>query len=417
MKGHLLIRVVLAVFVLVGAFGMGAQGSSAQDPAQNELLHLLGSVPDNENTRTWLSFGDMEAWYNAWGVPRLPGLAVLDFVAAGPRALWMYVMPEQTQPPEVLGIQYLMLDEMRPFYGFDLFNADRWVYAGGPPDDVTFLRHNANPEAVAAQLVASGYTAEELDGGWTLFSILDDYQSMLRPPADGPAIPRAGMIGQMNRIALNGQDLIIARATANVTAVLETIAGDAPALAADPAYAALGAALDDPALAANGPLIGAILQPGSAYWATVTGEAGLARLNEDERQRVREAFGLDDPARLLPPYDLVGFITSRDAAGTLLTLVLVFPEGMDQQVDLPAHAAMLGEKMATYKSFVAPRGRDLSEYWSLERAGTLTAGGRPVITVVMRAAERESDGRISVLDWSHMVYRRDVAFLAAKGIE
>ena len=54
-------------------------------------------------------------------------------------------MPKQLVLPEALGLQYLFQDEQRPFYGFDIFGIDRFVYAGAPPDMVTVLNITSIP--------------------------------------------------------------------------------------------------------------------------------------------------------------------------------------------------------------------------------------------------------------------------------
>ena len=125
----LILFVVLLVPVM-SAFGQENDGASADD----HVLRLLRYMPDVPEVRESLVYyGDMAAWHASWNVPPIGSLAALDLLPRYPHAYWMFIMPNQTLPPEPLGIQYLLMDEMRSFYGFDIFDTDRFITGGTLP--------------------------------------------------------------------------------------------------------------------------------------------------------------------------------------------------------------------------------------------------------------------------------------------
>ena len=227
----LILGIIALVWVPIGA-------ASGQDDG-SALLDWLAFIPATPlNAENPVCFGDLDAWHTSWGVPRPRTLQQLDFLNRDWHAAWLFTMPKQLVLPEALGLQYLFQDEQRPFYGFDIFGIDRFVYAGAPPDMVTVLEHHLDPAAIGKALVASGYEAGDVNGG-TLYSILDDYEISFE------GLPRVGSLGQLNRIALVDNQMIIGRATAPVMDALAAAQGETLSLAAMPAWTAGAKALDD----------------------------------------------------------------------------------------------------------------------------------------------------------------------------
>ncbi len=403
-------RFAIPLIVLVTLIASVTPVTQAQDPAPDRLEDLLMYAPDTPNSRAWLTYGDIAGWHASWGVPRPPNRAIFDLFPRIPRAYWMAIMPRQTMPPEALGLQYLLVSEERAFYGFDFFQVDRALAAGHPPETLTVLQHNADPDAIAAQLVESGYTASDIAPGWTLYSILDDYELALGPDAP-EGMPQVGALGQRNRIALNGQQMIIARASATIEQALAAAAGDAPALLDDPAYAALAAALHDPLLEGAGDLVGVIIQHGLEY-AGDPAVLVLGRATPAMLQALREQYGLDDPANLLPPFSAVAFATFHADDASYLTLALAFPPGADTARAI----SLLESKMPDYQSLMSER--SFADHWALDRSGVADVGGIPVVLVVMRVDDPPltpaNADRVNtdVLSWSEMVVQRDLLFLA-----
>lgn len=395
--------ILLALIAVLLVPGWSASGRQ-DDTAPNEFLRLLGYVPDTPSNRSWLTFGDVAAWHTSWGVPRIDNVEELDVLPRETRAYWMMIMSRQVAPPESMGINYLMQGDQRDFYGFDFFQVDRAIDAGAPLESVTLVEHHADSMEIAARLTENGYTATELDNGWTLYSILDDYEISL-----AAGLPRVGQLGQRNRIALRENQMIIARATDNVLRVVET-EGDQPALAADPAYAAAAKALDDPLLADTGELIGVmtldepILDDAARF---MLGERATPEKIEELRERLKERGWA-----ALPVYDLAAFATRHAEGATYLIVVVVFPPGVDSE----AAADGLAARIQNYISSRYEEG--LQDRWAFDRAAGIDVDGLPVALVVMRAddppptPEDQQMVNSAVLAWVDLVFARDIGFLA-----
>jgi hypothetical protein len=348
MKPIRLLTLGLVILLLLPAL----PASGSQPGQESPLLALLRFVPDTPGDREMLTFGDVAAWDSRWGVPQIDTVDELNALPRDPKAYWMLIMAKQTAPPSNLGIEYLLQGDMRPYYGFDFFNVDRFISAATPPDIITVVEHHLDPAQIGEALTASGYTAQSLDGGATLYSLFGDYEI---PPLSDSTIPHVGKLGALNRIALLDQRIIISRATADVTAALEAQSGTGTSLADDPAYAAAVQALDDPSLSDTGDLVGVMM---------VSGEAALqlGAAPGVEGQAASEALPLKNYVSLVmrqPLTDRWTFDRSSGVEANGLPVALV-----TMRVDDPP---------------IAPEG---------ERANT------------------------GVLSWADMVYRRDLGFLA-----
>jgi len=382
----LILGIIALVWVPIGA-------ASGQDDG-SALLDWLAFIPATPlNAENPVCFGDLDAWHTSWGVPRPRTLQQLDFLNRDWHAAWLFTMPKQLVLPEALGLQYLFQDEQRPFYGFDIFGIDRFVYAGAPPDMVTVLEHHLDPAAIGKALVASGYEAGDVNGG-TLYSILDDYEISL------DLLPRVGSLGQLNRIALVDNQMIIGRATAPVMDALAAAQGETLSLAAMPAWTAGAKALDDSALDGTGELVAAIL------WQTMIAADPLTVLAPAEGQPTPV------PSEPLPPYALLAFGTRHTEGASYLVLAVVFLPG----TDAGAAADVLAGRLQNYVSLAT--GQPLAERWTFDRAAATEIDGWPVALAAMRvddpapAGPDEQPAGVS-LSWADLVFRRDLGFLAA----
>jgi len=386
MKPSRLLTFGLVILLLLPA--LPALGS--QQGQESPLLTLLRFVPDTPNNREMVSFGDVAAWDSSWGVPQIDTVDELNALKRDPKAYWMLIMGKQTAPPNNLGIQYLLQGDMRPYYGFDFFNVDRFISAGLPPDIITVVEHHLDAAQIGAALTASGYTAQALDGAAKLYSLLGDYEI---PPLSDSTIPQVGKLGALNRIALIDQQIIISRATADVTAALDAQSGTGTSLADDPAYAAAVQALDDPSLSDTGDLVGVMMIGGEQVLQLGTLPEGQA------------------PGGTLPPYTLLVFATRHTPGASYLTLAVVFPAG----ADVKAAVETLANRLTNYVSLVTRQ--PLTDRWTFDRSSGVEASGLPVALVTMRVddppiAPEGERANTRVLSWADMVYRRDVGFLA-----
>lgn len=387
--------IMVLLLALMASVGPPGGPARAQDDT-NPLLDLLAFVTQASDAESRLvTYGDFAAWHAATGIPRVHSVAAADALPEPARAWWLFVMPRQTVPPEVLGVQYLFHEDMRPVYGFDLFAVDRFVALETPPSNITVLETALEPARVGEALLATGYEAEALDGG-TLFRILGDYELAL-----GADLPRVGMLGTLNRIAvLDDGTLVIARATERVQAALDTRQGAQPSLAGDARYRVAAEALHRLSRSDLGALVGAIFSEEVVAGDPLALEPGATAEDEEAAP----------DAAPLPPYTLAAFGTFRGTGATFLALAVVFPPGTDAS----AAAITLSDRMAQYVSLVTQA--PLSERWTFDRAFADESGTLPVAVVVMRVddppppAEGEQVNT-AILAWTDLVYRRDLGFL------
>jgi hypothetical protein len=380
----------------------------AQNAAENPLLDMLRFVPDSPEYRQFVSYGDALAWHTSWNVPRIDSVAELDGLERDPRAYWMNIMPRQTTPPDVLGIQYLMAEDMRSVYGFDLLNADRYLQAGQPPDLLSVIDYSIPDSQIADSLVESGYSVEALEDDAALYSILDDYQIDLSMET---VTTRVGQLGGLNRIGLSDGQMVIAKATPIVTGAFSASEGEVASLADDPHFSAAATALFDPALAETGELVGAILIDGMQL------ANPLAYLGQNASPEMIEALEdalKDEDAVPLPPYYLVAFGTRHSPGATHLILAVVFPADTDAK----AAANILADRMENYTSLVT--NQPMTDRWAFELATGTKVDGLPVALVSMRVddplptPEGEDLPNTGVLAWTQLVLARDTLFLSAQ---
>jgi len=358
----------------------------------SELQRWLAYVPNEPGYREYLAYGDVAAWYDATNMARVNSVAEWQALEKPQRDQWSYALSMQTLPPDALGLPYMIVEDMRELYGFSFFDVERFLESGMPPTNFTVLETSADPAQIDGALLALGYTTNTIDGG-TFYSIRRDSEPDLRSPF------KTGQLGQLNRIMVLGDTLIIGRSTNLVARVLDSAQGNTGTLADDPTYRALTGALAAPAMTQLGKLVGAILigQPLAAD--------PLAML--DQENEVLQAQ-LDVYAQApLPLYLALGFATQRRGDASYLTLAVVFPP----DVDGAAAAAILGERLATYTSVTSKR--PLPDYWSFEQQISVAVEGLPVALVTMRVADEDAEGalRTRPFAWSDLLFQRDLLFL------
>jgi len=369
--------------------------------AENPLLRLLRFVPDEAQYREYLTYGDAAAWHTSWDVPRIDNMDELERLDREPNAYWKIIMPLQTIPPDSLGRQHLRSEDQRGFYGFDLFNLDRYIGAGQPPNWLTVVEFSFDEDQIAEALAAIGYEVQELESGGTLYRIQEDYQFDLNAPTT------AGKLGNLNRIVLLNGQMLIAKATLVVTKALLANSDGLPSLADNRRYLAVVEALDAPALAGTGELIGVIFMESRPLLDPTLLLGGRA---SEEATRQLQAYAQERP---LPPHFLTAFATRHTEGATYLILAVVFPPG----TDAVAASETLAERLRSYTSLLtrAP----LDERWTFDRSAGVKAHGLPVALVAMRVPdpsptpEEAALVNAGVFSWAHMVFARDLLFLIA----
>ena len=394
MKSRLFLLIVLIVPLALVACG-------SKEETESPFLRMLHFVPDTSEYRQYLTYGDAATWHASWDVPRIDNVEELQNLSREKRAYWISILSNQTTPPDTLGWQYLLAEDQRSFYGFDLFNLDRYMLAGQPPDTLTVVEFSMDGAQIAQALTALGYDAKTLDEPkGTLYSILDDYEVALDFPT------KTGQLGHLNRIALLERQMVIAKATANVTQALQARDGERSSLADRPDYMAAAKALEDPALQDMGERVGVILMEGAQFYASAS------TLDRNLSAEDLEKYAWQGAS--LPPYKLVAFATRHSQAqgASYLILAVVF----DQDVDAGAAAETLAHRLRNYSSLATQQ--PLDEYWTFEKATGVEAEGLPVAVVVMRADDpppTPQDAPLvntAVWAWMRMIVYRDTLFLA-----
>jgi hypothetical protein len=354
------------------------------------LLQMLRSVPDNRDNRTFVTYGDAALWHESWEVPRIADLDELEDLDEDERQLWLFVLADQTIPPPTLGLQYLMSDDMADFYGFDFFDTDRFLYAGSPPDDLTIVTGSFDLDEIADALDDLDYDHDELVEGVTLYSLLDDYEVNLEAPS------RIGRLGELNRIVLQENQIMIARADDVINDAADAQAGEDDSLADNEEFAAAAIALTAPELVDLGDLVGVIFMERDDFadpdsYAEFVEDAILAEMNYDDA---------------LPDFELAVFATFHREGKTALALLLI----LDEDDNGAETAEILGDRLRDYISVVT--GRDLDDYWDYEDDFSLTVNDRPVAVAIMEVDDPDlDDSRAFVFNWYRLIVQRDLYFL------
>ncbi len=379
--------------------GRKEESTEFTDTSESPLLRLLRFVPDTPEYRKYLTYGDADAWHTSWNIPRVDNLEELENLGQEPHAYWKFIMTTQTIPPGSLGIQYLFDEDQRSFYGFDLFNLDRFMEAGELPDRISLVEFSFDHAQIAKALTTLGYETMPLEKGVALYRILDDYKADLRFPT------RTGRLGGLNRIILRDGQMIIAKATAPVTNALLAYNGEKSSLADSSDYVAAVKALEHSALKDTGELVGAIFMTAPNF----SDPALLLEpsAHEEAIQQLKD-YAQKPP---LPPYSLVVFATRHTRGASFLILTVVFPKGTDAN----AAADILADRLQHYVS--VSQGISLDDRWTFEKATGVEVQELPVVLAVMRVddppptPQDAANINAGVFTWSSLIFKRDALFL------
>lgn len=408
------LQLLLAAGLLLTAVPVWGQEETSSSP----LLELLSYVPDTMENREWLTYGNQAAWYESW---EIEPMADLDDLLARNEAsdrrdavAWLFVMPRQATPVEVLGGQYIMQGGMAEYYGFDQFDAEQYLTAGQPPSMTNIVKLDIDPDAVASTLAEHGYSAE-VDETRMLFSINEDNAIDMRSDA-----PRPGMLGQLNRIALLEDGIaLIGRGTPVVENALEAHT-EGRSLADDSAYQTAAALLEGEKMTPYGPLVGTMLIDSSVLMLSdiqmTLGERITPEQLEDLMAAQEEYF----ETYPLPAYRLAAFSTHHTPGTSYYSIALVLNSGADAQ----AAADVLRERLEGYT--MLSRDQTVAAFFEerriqVETAVGVTDGELPVALVVLSMPDPpltpDSGGgqaRSYVFTWMDWIARRDTGFLAVQ---
>lgn len=352
------------------------------------LLEMLSFIPDSSDTRRYLTYGDIDVAHRALHLPRLTRIEEMESLP--------FSVIELSVPGLALGAPNLVAEDQLSFYGFNVLSVDRWIEAGFAPNVTTVVEYDYGTEIIATALEEAGYTAQPMQTGGTLYAIREDGETDLDWPL------RTGMMGELNRIALDEGRFVVGRATATVEESLAAAAGERPSLADDPAYRALARALADPLLSDAGPLASLVVMAGSEFDSP---EDFLG----DQATEVIAGELVEQIEGELPSFTLAGFATRQHLEETYLVLAVVFPEGTEIE---PA-VETLRQRILNYRSLVGEH--PMSDIWTYVRAApvlTLNADedGLPTALIVLQT-NRGSGAFSTVFTWRRILQLRDLAFL------
>ena len=394
----------LWILLFLAAAACKLQDNAALKSPAGGALEFLGYIPDQPENRKFVAFGDAAAWYTSWNVPRVYSVEEVNNLDDTSRAYWMGAMLVQTYPPDCLDWQSIFSYSIRDAYGFDLFDIDRFIYAGQPPKVVSILEFDTSSQRIANALTKKGYAAEELAPGWVLNSLNKDYELNMQ------AEMRVEKLGNLNRILLSDHLMIIGKASEVVAPALEAHNDQDPSLADDKTYIASIQALQDPSLKETGELVGVIWMDGAEFTSQTH---NIVNMTESQRQDLIEKYGLYND---LPEFSLAAFATrhSLKEGATYLILALVFPKGADAE----AASQVLQERLEKANSwrFRTPWLQVLNA--ADEKVYAVQAGGLPVTLAVFRLDDPElkvinegSRPMARVRAWMDFVATRDLMFL------
>ncbi len=395
----------LVLFMTAIACKLQANSSGAsKNPGSDVLLQFLRYAPDTAENRKWTSFGDAAAWHASWNVPRISSLEELNALAETPHSDWLFIMPFQTTPPDSLDINYLLAYSLKATYGFDIFDMNRYLYAGSPPKTVTVVEFRNDRQQIVDALTAKGYSSQDFGSGWFLYSLNEDYGLNMQSKI------HTEQMGNLNRILLSDHVMITGKATEVVQAALDAFNRKSASLADDPAYIASVQALQDPSLKDAGELVGSIWVNGREFH---TNPLLSPQVTEEQAKALMDRYGLNSD---LPAFTLATFATRHNLSQktTSLILALIFPKG----VDANAAAQVLQDRLVKADSMLAKKPFLEVIGAADEKVYALNTDGLPVILAVLHLEDPgpnavNSSGQpvTRVGSWLKFIETRDLMFL------
>lgn len=277
---------------------------------------------------------------------------------------------------DFVGAQYAE-GPYRDAFGFDLFQVEREISAGQPPDAFSRMEGVFDADAVNAKLRSGGYTAADYNGA---------AYSTIRGDSEIGTLtdPRARLaLARMNRIAVNGERIIAAPRTTLLAGALDAEARRGVTLDQSQTLRALAAVLGDVTSMATLPpgtvdAVGAVRQP--EQLAADTRGWGMLRV---------------------PELAAMGY-TDRGNFQRTMHVALVYANPADAAADAPE----LVKRLTGYRS-LRRRQPLLPIFATAVTSRTATAFTKGVLIADVALLPEPTQGRL----WLDLLFSRDTLFL------
>ena len=283
--------------------------------------------------------------------------------------------------PAESGIEHALDPEWREAVGYDLWQIERTIAAGSPPNVWSRLEGRFAQAEIAAALGRAGHQPVAY-GGATILARGDDRQIVdLNQPITRLTLAR------LNRVVLEEGALTATAATALAEAGIDARAGRVGTFAADPDYAALAVAL--------GPVVGARLIPAELF-SQPQGASPRAT------PTVATPLPSVDPSRpRLNTYRLVGLGLRDDGTKHTMLVALVYADAAAARA-----AAPLLRQRATDYQLLATR-QPLRERAVAGEPTVVEGDDRATLVLPFAIVDTANLGL-----WQRMFFQRDYGFLA-----
>ncbi|HWV36339.1 MAG TPA: hypothetical protein VNZ55_11950 [Thermomicrobiales bacterium] len=258
--------------------------------------------------------GDLLALIPAAQATKAAGAGVLFFYADLETQLAHLGIPQDGADPstEMLealrplatasqAFSYALAPEFAETFGFNTLNTHRTLYAGAPPDDLTFFKGGFDPETVGAALEASGFERKSAGSGIDFWTVGEEGELDLSSP-----VSRFGVGAMNNAVILNDDVLVFGRFATAIKAIVRQAAEPGPSLADQPGVAPVIESF-------SSDMVSAI-----AVTPSFLSTSGMMTMPPEQQKQFQEQFTKsDDAVGRMPRIDLAMFGVEAGASVAL----------------------------------------------------------------------------------------------------
>lgn len=264
----------------------------------------------------------------------------------------------------------------RDAFGYDVFQVDREISAGQPPDAFSRMEGAFDADAMIAKLQAGGYALTN-EGGVPYYTVRGDNELNLSDPRGRLAL------GRMNRVAVNDERITAAPKTELIVAALDAEMKRTAALDGSATLRALATALGTVTSMAT-------LPPGAS-------DAVEAVISPGQLVATTRGWGALHPAEL----NAIGYTDGGNFQRTMhIARVYTIPS------DAAADASELVKRLTGYR-LLRSQQTLLPTYATAVTSRTATVGSKGVLIADVALTSDPTRGRL----WIDMFLNRDTLFL------